>query len=259
MTGKVLVTTQDAVTVLTLNRPEVHNCVDGETAEAIGTAVEAFAADDAARVLIVTGAGALSFCSGADLEHGATLLGHRYTDKAGPMGFAALDPGKPTIGAVNGYCFAGGMELAAWCDFRIAAANAEFGVLNRRWGVPLVDGGTQRLPRIVGQANALYLIETGVRINAQRALVMGFVQEIVPAGEALKRALQLAERIAGYPQSSIRADRAASISTFGSPLAVGLKMEAGVGRATLTDPEMAAGLERFASGDRPEPPRPPGG
>src|SRR5207248_1103699 len=119
MSDKVLVTTNDAVTVLTLNRPEVHNAVDGETAEAIGT---------------------------------------------------ALDPGKPTIGAINGYCFAGGMELAAWCDFRIAAANAEFGVLNRRWGVPLVDGGTQRLPRIVGQANALYLIETGVRINAQRAL-----------------------------------------------------------------------------------------
>jgi enoyl-CoA hydratase len=258
MTDKVLVTTEDGVTVLTLNRPKIHNAVDGETAEAIGTAIEAFASDDAARVLIVTGAGQLSFCSGADLEHGETLLGHRYTDKAGPMGFAALDPGKPVIGAINGYCFAGGMELAAWCDFRIAAANAEFGVLNRRWGVPLVDGGTQRLPRIVGQANALYLIETGVRINAQRALVMGFVQEIVPAGEALKRALILAERIAGYPQSSIRADRAASLSTFGSTLANGLKIEAEIGRATLLDPEMAAGLERFASGDRPEPPRPPG-
>lgn len=258
MTDKVLVTTEDGVTVLTLNRPQIHNAVDGETAEAIGTAIEAFAEDDAARVLIVTGAGQFSFCSGADLEHGETLLGHRYTDKAGPMGFAALDPGKPVIGAINGYCFAGGMELAAWCDFRIAAANAEFGVLNRRWGVPLVDGGTQRLPRIVGQANALYLIETGVRINAQRALVMGFVQEIVPAGEALKRSLNLAERIAGYPQSSIHADRAASLATFGSTLADGLKLEAEIGRATLLDPEMAAGLDRFASGDRPEPPRPPG-
>jgi enoyl-CoA hydratase len=258
MTDKVLVTTNDAVTVLTLNRPAIHNAVDGETAEAIGTAIEAFAADDAARVLIVTGAGQLSFCAGADLEHAETLLGHRYTDRAGPMGFAALDPGKPVIGAINGYCFAGGMELAAWCDFRIAAANAEFGILNRRWGVPLVDGGTQRLPRIVGQANALYLIETGVRINAQRALVMGFVQEIVPAGEALKRALVLADRMAGYPQSSIHADRAASLSTFGSTLADGLKIEAEIGRATLLDPEMAAGLERFASGDRPEPPRPPG-
>jgi len=259
MSDKVLVTTEDGVTVVTLNRPEVHNCVDGETAEAIGTAVEAFAADDDARVLVVTGAGPLSFCSGADLEHGETLLQHPYTDKAGPMGFAALETGKPTIGAINGYCFAGGMELAAWCDFRIAAANAEFGVLNRRWGVPLVDGGTQRLPRIVGQANALYLIETGVRINAQRALMMGFVQEIVPAGESLRRAIELATRIAGYPQASIRADRAGAISTFGSTLADGLRREAEVGRATLLDPEMAAGLERFATGDRPEPPRPPGG
>jgi len=259
MTDKVLVTQQDEVTVLTLNRPDVHNCVDGETAEAIGTAIEAFAANDDARVLVVTGAGPLAFCSGADLEHGETLLEHRYTDKAGPMGFAALDPGKPTIGAINGYCFAGGLELAAWCDFRIAAANAEFGVLNRRWGVPLVDGGTQRLPRIVGQANALYLIETGVRVNAQRALMMGFVQEIVPAGEALRRALELAARIAGYPQLSLRADRAVSLSTYGSSLADGLKREAEVGRATLLDPEMAAGLQRFASGDRPEAPRPPGG
>jgi len=259
MTDKVLVSTHDGVTVVTLNRPEIHNCVDGETAEAIGTAVEAFTADDDARVLVVTGAGLLSFCSGADLEHGETLLQHAYTDKAGPMGFAALETGKPTIGAINGYCFAGGMELAAWCDFRIAAANAEFGVLNRRWGVPLVDGGTQRLPRIVGQANALYLIETGVRINAQRALMMGFVQEIVPAGEALNRALELATRIAAYPQASIRADRAGAISTFGSSLADGLRREAEIGRATLLDPEMAAGLERFATGDRPEPPHPPGG
>src|SRR5437879_10630721 len=106
MSNKVLVTTEGPVTVLTLNRPEVHNAVDGETAEAIGTAIEAFAADDSARVLVVTGAGPLAFCSGADLEHGEKLLGHRYTDKAGPMGFAALDPGKPTIGAINGYCFA---------------------------------------------------------------------------------------------------------------------------------------------------------
>jgi enoyl-CoA hydratase len=259
MTDKVLVETRDAVTVLTLNRPEVHNCVDGETAEAIGDAVEEFADDAAARVLIITGAGQFSFSSGADLEHGETLLDHRFTDKAGPMGFAALDPGKPTIGAVNGYCFAGGMELAAWCDFRIASANAEFGVLNRRWGVPLVDGGTQRLPRIVGQANALYLVETGVRINAQRALQMGFVQEIVPAGGALARALSIADRIAGYPQASIRADRAGALSTFGSSFADGLRLEAALGRATLADPEMAAGLERFATGDRPESPRPPGG
>ncbi|MGZ4189870.1 MAG: enoyl-CoA hydratase-related protein [Actinomycetota bacterium] len=258
MSDKVLVERHDAVTVLTLNRPEVHNCVDGETAEAIGETIETFAADDGARVLVVTGAGPLSFCSGADLQNAGTLLEHRYTERASPMGFASLDPGKPTIGAINGYCFAGGLELAAWCDFRIAAANAELGVLNRRWGVPLVDGGTQRLPRIVGQGNALYLVEAGVRINAQRAFQMGFVQEIVPAGEALNRALALAERIAGYPQASIRADRAAVLAAFGLPLGDGLRFEAEHGRATLTDPEMAAGLARFVSGDRPEPPRPAG-
>src|SRR5437660_11975439 len=211
MSDPVLATTQDALTVLTSNRPEVRKCVDGETAEAIGTAIDAFAADDAARVLVVTGAGQLSFCSGADLEHGGTLLEHMYTDKAGPMGFAALDPGKPTIGAINGYCFAGGMELAAWCDFRIAAANAEFGVLNRRWGVPLVDGGTQRLPRIVGLANALYLIETGALIEAQHALQIGLVQEVVAAGKALERALEIARVLSTYPQGAIRNDRRAAL------------------------------------------------
>jgi enoyl-CoA hydratase len=259
MSDKVLVETRDEVTVVTLNRPEIHNAVDGETAEAIGEAIEAFSADDRARVLVITGAGQFSFCAGADLQNAGTLIGHRYTDRAGPMGFAALDPGKPTIAAVNGYCFAGGMELAAWCDFRIAAANAEFGVLNRRWGVPLIDGGTQRLPRIVGIANALYLIETGMRIKAQRALAMGFVQEVVPAGEALKRALEIAARIATYPQASIRADRAGAIATFGTALLDGLKLEAETGRRTLGDPEMAEGLERFASNDRPEAPRPPSG
>jgi len=255
VSDKVLVATNDNVTVLTLNRPDVRNCVDAETAEAIGEAIEAFASDDGARVLVVTGAGDVSFCAGADLKNAGGLLGHRYTDRAGPMGFAALDPGKPTIGAINGYCFAGGMELAAWCDFRIAAANAEFGIVNRRWGVPLIDGGTQRLPRIVGQANALYLIETGARIGADRALQMGLVQEVVPQGKALERSLELAAAIAAYPQASIHADRNGAIGTFGTELRAGLKEEAKLGRATLADPEMAAGLERFASGDRPVSPR----
>ena len=138
---------------------------------------------------------------------------HPHTERAGPMGFAHLDPGKPTIAAVNGYCFAGGMELACWCDFRIASANAEFGALNRRWGVPFIDGGTQRFPRIMGQGNALWMIETGVRIDAQRALAIGLVQEVVPEGQALDRALELADRIAGYPQASIRTDRAATLAT----------------------------------------------
>jgi enoyl-CoA hydratase len=137
------------------------------------------------------------------------------------MGFARLDPGKPTLAAVNGYCFAGGLELAAWCDIRIAAATAEFGALNRRWGVPFVDGGTQRFPRIVGQGNALWLVETGVRIDACRALAMGLVQEVVEGDDALPRALELARQIAGYPQASLRADRAAILASWGLALAEG--------------------------------------
>lgn len=177
------------------------------------------------------------------------------------MGFARLDPGKPAIAAVNGYCFAGGMELACWCDFRLAAENAEFGVLNRRWGVGLFDGGTQRLPRIVGQGNALYLIETGVRIDARHALAIGLVQEVVPAGTALERALELADRIAGYPQESLRNDRAAALATSGLPLADGLALEAaslGLPRAgsDLEDAEILQRLADFAGHKRPEAPRP---
>lgn len=254
--AKVEVRDDGPVRIMTINRPEVHNCVDGETASLLAKTIKAFGGDEAASVLIVTGAGEKSFCSGADLKNVQTLLSHDAFDEAGPMGFARLDPGKPTIAAVNGYCFAGGLELASWCDFRIAAANAEFGALNRRWGVPFTDGGTQRFMRICGQGNALWLLETGVRIDAARALQIGLAQEVVPAGEALTRALELAHRIAGYPQSSIRADRTAALATFGMSLADGLRYEVDTTLPTGADPEMAAGLARFASHDRPEAPRP---
>jgi enoyl-CoA hydratase len=236
---------EGAVRVLTLNRPEVHNCVDGETATALAEAILAFTADPAAHVLVLTGAGRRAFCSGADLKRIDTLLTHPYLERAGPMGFARLDAGKPTIAAVNGYCFAGGLELAAWCDVRIAAATAEFGALNRRWGVPFVDGGTQRLPRLVGQANALWLIETGLRIDARRALAMGLVQEVVEGDDALPRALEVAREIAAYPQASLRADRAAVLAAGGRSLAEGLRLEAEAGLATAGLPEMQAGLRQF--------------
>jgi enoyl-CoA hydratase len=254
--AKVLIERHGAVTVLTLNRPEVHNCVDAETAVAIAEAIDGFGADEEARVLIVTGAGSQAFCSGADLKHVGGLLNHPHVERAGPMGFAHLDPGKPTVAAVNGYCFAGGMELACWCDFRIAADNAEFGALNRRWGVAFIDGGTQRFPRIMGQGNALWMLETGIRIDARRAQAIGLVQEVVPTGEALPRALELAQRIAGYPQESLRADRAAALATYGLGLDEGLYLESGRGRPTLRAAEVARGLEQFASGHRPEAPRP---
>jgi enoyl-CoA hydratase len=236
---------------LRINRPEVRNCVDAETAVGIAAGIEAFAADEEARVLIVTGAGDLAFCAGADLKDPWPLLEHRYVDRAGPMGFARLDPGKPTIAAINGYCFAGGFEFAAWCDFRIAAANAEFGCLSRRWGVPYVDGGTQRFARIMGLGNALYLLATGVRIDAQRALALGFVQEVVPAGEALPRALALAERIATYPNfAGICAERQAVHATYGLALDDGLQLEARIVRPRVANEEVKAGLARFAAGER---------
>jgi enoyl-CoA hydratase len=224
--------------------------VDGDTATRLGAAIEAFAADRSARVLVVTGAGRRAFCSGADLKAIDTLLAHPYVERAGPMGFARLDPGKPTIAAINGYCFAGGLELAAWCDVRIAAATAEFGALNRRWGVPFVDGGTQRLPRLVGQGNALWLVESGARIDARRALAIGLVQEVVEGDDALPRALEMAGQIAAHPQASLRADRAAVLAAWGRPLADGLRLEAEGGLPAAADPEMQGGLTRFLSRDR---------
>src|SRR5581483_606175 len=253
---ELLVERRGAVTLITLNRPDAHNSITAAVAVGLAEGIEAFAADDDARVLVITGAGDRAFCAGANLKDVDELLRHPYTDKAGPIGFAKLDPGKPTIAAVNGYCFAGGMELACWCDFRIASANAEFGALNRRWGVPFIDGGTQRFPRIMGQGNALWLIETGIRIDAARAQAIGLVQEVVAEGAALDRALELAERIAGYPQASLRADRAATLATYGVSLEAGLFMEAGICRPTGSDPEMVEGLRNFVAGNRPEAPRP---
>lgn len=258
MTDKVTTEDHGPVRVLRINRPAQRNCVDGETATGLGRAIDAFADDKSARVLVVTGAGELAFCAGADLKNGATLFAHDYLDKAGPMGFARLDPGKPTIAAVNGFCFAGGGELAAWCDIRIGAANAEFGCLSRRWGVPYTDGGTQRLARIMGTGNALYMLMTGVRLDARRAYEMGFLQELVPRGEALPRALELARAIAAYPNfPGICADRKAVLAGLSLDLDDALLLEAGLVRPTVDSDEMRDGLARFAGGARDASPRPP--
>jgi enoyl-CoA hydratase len=255
---KVLTETRDRAFVVTINRPEARNAVDGETAGLLLEAVEAFRADDSLDVLILTGAGDVAFCAGADLKRGESLLARPGAQESGPMGFSRVtDLEKPTIAAVNGYCLAGGLELACWCDFRIADESAQFGVLNRRWGVPLLDGGTQRLPRIVGLGDALYLIETGVMIDARHALRMGLVQEVVPKGRALERALELARAISGYPQLSLRNDRRAALDGLSLPLPEGLDLERRVHEASLSDPAMAEGLRRYAAGDRPPPPRPP--
>jgi enoyl-CoA hydratase len=255
---KVLTERHGRALVVTINRPEVRNCVDGETAQGLFDAVEAFRNDDGLDALILTGAGKLAFCSGADLKNVGSLTKRPGHEQSGPMGITRItDVNKPTIAAVNGYCTAGGLELACWCDFRIASANAQFGVLNRRWGVPLIDGGTQRLPRIVGLGNALYLIETGVLIDADHALRMGLVQEVVPEGQALDRALEVAAAMTGGPpQPALRNDRRAAIEGLSLSIEDGLKLEAETHSGTR-DPQVGEWLRRYAAGDRPQPLRPP--
>jgi len=254
--SKLLTERRPGVTLLTLNRPAVHNNVDDELAVELADAIIAFGKDDSSNVLVITGAGDKTFCAGANLKGMKELFEHRHTYSAGPMGFARLDPGKPVIAAINGNCYGGGVELAAWCDFRIVDERAKFGLLNKRWGLSLADGGTQRLPRVIGLGNALYMIETGMEIDARSALAMGLAQEVVPAGTALSRSLRLAEHIAGYSQGGIRADREAAIATFGLSIQDGLDLEVRLCHAPALSAEAAAGMRRFVEGSRPEPPRP---
>jgi len=244
--------------VVTINRPEVHNCVDGETAGLLLEAIELFRRDESLEVLILTGAGSSSFCSGADLKNVGSLLKRPGAVESGPMGISRItDIPKPTIAAVNGYCLAGGLELACWCDFRIASRNASFGATERRWGIPLIDGGTQRLPRIVGLGNALYLIETGIVIDADQAFRIELVQEVVPLGQALMRALELAEVMSTYPQTCLYNDRRSTYEGLSLPLPDGLKLEAEIHRSSLAQTEMVEKLRQYAAGQRPPFPRPP--
>jgi enoyl-CoA hydratase len=205
-----------------------------------------FEADEQARVLVLTGAGELAFCAGADLKATASFR-DRLSGPEGPMGFTRLIPSKPAIAAISGFCLAGGLELALWCDLRIAAEGSTLGCPERRWGVPLIDGGTQRLPRVIGLGRALDLILTGRLIDAREALQMGLVTEVVPAGTHLERALSLAEGLAGFPQATMLADRRAAIEGLSLPLARGLALEAAGGREVFD--EGARGAARFAGGE----------
>ncbi|HEV3474823.1 MAG TPA: enoyl-CoA hydratase-related protein [Actinomycetota bacterium] len=242
---KILVEARGPVTVVTLNRPEVHNCIDAETADLLSDVIRSFADDDRARVMVITGAGNRAFSSGADLTAVDELMQRPGALRNAPLGFSNLEPGKPRIAAVEGYCLGGGIELACWCDFAIAGEDASFGALNRASGVPWVDGGTQRMTRRIGVGNALYLMETGERIDARRAREMGLVQEVVAPGRALERAVELADRVAAYPQKSLLADRSAALATFGMSLEDGLKYEASVGHPTASEPEFREGVRRF--------------
>ncbi len=232
-----------AAALLTIDRPARRNAVDAATAAALRRGFDDFEADAEARVLVLTGAGGEAFCAGADLK----ALDLDVDDPAGPEGFTRLTPSKPAIAAVDGWCLAGGLELALWCDLRLATPGSTFGFFERRWGVPLVDGGTQRLPRIVGMGRALELILTGRPVDAEEGLRIGLVNEVVAPGAHLDRALELAERIAVFPQETMLADRRAAIEGAGLPLAEGLALEHRLGRETL---EVAVrGAARFAAGE----------
>jgi enoyl-CoA hydratase len=246
MTDEVRYERVGAAAVLTIDRPQRRNAVDGPTAERLLEGVEAFEADDGARVLVLTGAGDVSFCSGADLKALDTYAG-RLSLPDGPMGFTRRTPTKPTIAAIGGWCLAGGLELALWCDLRVAGEGSTLGFPERRWGVPLIDGGTQRLPRIVGLGRALDLILSGRLVESEEALAMGLLTEVVPAGQHLERALEMAEGLAAFPQETMLADRRAALEGFGLPLAEGLALEAQAGPAIFA--AAVAGAARFAGGE----------
>ena len=235
-----------ASAVVTIDRQERRNAVDGPTAEELTAAYRKFEADDDARVMILTGAGGVAFCAGADLKN-IESFGPRMDLPDGPLGFTRLTPTKPTIAAISGWCLAGGLELALWCDLRIAAEGSTLGFPERRWGVPLVDGGTQRLPRVVGLGRALDMILSGRMVPVEEAHAMGLVNEITPAGKHLDRALEYAEALATFPQDTMLADRHAAIHGIGMTFEDGLKLEAENGRPTQ---ETAwRGAARFAGGE----------
>jgi enoyl-CoA hydratase/carnithine racemase len=232
-----------AAAVLTIDRPARRNAVDAATAASLRNGLAAFEADEEARVLVLTGAGGKAFCAGADLK----AIDLDVDDPAGPLGVSRLTPSKPTIAAIDGWCLAGGLELALWCDLRIATAQSVFGCFERRWGVPLVDGGTQRLPRVIGMGRALELILTGRPVEAEEAQRIGLVTEVVTPGAHLERALELAERLAAFPQETMLSDRRAALEGAGQPLAEGLELERRLGREVLD--VAARGASRFAAGE----------
>jgi enoyl-CoA hydratase len=242
----VLIGSEGPVVTITIDRPQRRNAVDAATAQGLRDAFDAFEADEAAQVAVLTGAGG-HFCAGFDLKAFADAGGDYDPLGEGPMGPTRRLLAKPVLAAVEGYAVAGGMELALWCDLRIASATATFGIFCRRWGVPLIDGGTVRLPRIVGQGRALDLILTGRPVGPEEALAIGLANRIVPAGEALAAAQALAAEIARFPALCMRADRASAYAGLDAPLRQALEAEAIAGAAPLAH-GARAGAARFADG-----------
>ena len=235
------------VTTVLLHRPERRNAVDGPTAAQLAGAFRAFDADPDAAVAVLHGEGGV-FCSGADLTAIAAGRGNRVApDGDGPMGVSRLRLSKPVIAAVSGYAVAGGLELALWCDLRVADETAVFGVFCRRWGVPLIDGGTVRLPRLIGASRAMDMILTGRPVDAAEAAAMGLANRVVPAGQALAAAQELAAQLAEFPQVCLRSDRASVLDAEGLDETAALASEFAHGQAALAT-ETAAGAARFTAG-----------
>lgn len=231
-----------------LSRSERRNAIDRGAAAALADAFRAFDADPGARVAVLWGEGGV-FSSGADLKEAAAGRPNRLEPEGdGPLGPTRMQLGKPVIAAIEGHAVAGGLELALWCDLRVAAESSCFGVFCRRWGVPLIDGGTARLPRVVGRGRALDLVLTGREVNAVEALAMGLVDRLSADGEARVEAEALAAQLAALPQDCLRADRASLYAGEGLPLEAALAQEYARGRAVLESPELAQGLARFAAG-----------
>ncbi|WP_406315212.1 crotonase/enoyl-CoA hydratase family protein [Streptomyces sp. NBC_00118] len=234
------------VTTVVLSRPEVRNAVDGPTAAELAAAFKEFDADESARIAVLWGEGG-TFCAGADLKAIGTERGNRVAEEGdGPMGPTRLRLSKPVIAAVSGHAVAGGLELALWCDLRVAEEDAVFGVFCRRWGVPLIDGGTVRLPRLIGESRAMDLILTGRPVPAPEAHAMGLANRLVPPGRARAEAEELAEQIAGFPQACMRGDRASVLDQAGQGEEAAMAGELRYGTAVLE--ESLKGAARFASG-----------
>nr|BFD42055.1 enoyl-CoA hydratase/isomerase family protein [Pseudomonas sp. FFPRI_1] len=249
------------VVVIRFNRPEQRNCVGPVTHRELIDAWTCFRDDDTALVAIITGTGDRAFCAGGDLKAAAQLVpsnaeemaAHDRGERPGIIGPSRwTDIYKPVIAAINGVAYAGGLEWACFADLRIAEEHASFGVTCRRWNIGLADGGTQRLPRIVGMGRAMELILTGKVIDAQEAYRIGLVNEIVPSGRSLKRAMELATVLAGLPQPAMRSDKEAAIRGYGLPLDEGLKIEAQCFNRSIHQPETQEGLRRFLERDHPD-------
>jgi enoyl-CoA hydratase len=241
-----------AIAVVTINRPEVRNAVDGSTAAQLANAFRRFDEDSGLAVAVLTGAGG-TFCAGADLKAAAELAsqfrGNVVREEGdGPMGPTRMLLSKPVIAAVEGYAVAGGLELAVWCDLRVAARDAVFGVFCRRWGVPLVDGGTIRLSRLLGHSHALDLILTGRGVSGDEARLMGLANRLVEPGEALPKAVELAKQIAAFPQLCMRNDRLSSYRQWPLSLDDALLQETRLGLEVIRSGETVEGARRFAAG-----------